>query len=405
MKVSKINFKKVLRLLGLSLILGVFCGVVGTAFSCLTSIATSLRAENTQLLYLLPLGGLFIVFLYKALGVYGQGTPLVIESADSKKTVSPLLSVAIIISASLSHLFGASVGREGAAVQIGGSLSAIESKIFKLNEQERQILVRVGMASVFSAVFGAPLAAFFFAVEVVTVGRLHLKSVIPCLLASFTAYLTSHLCGGHAERFRLTVTPSLSVSVVLKIIVLIGLSALLSYVFCITLHLFEKLASSLFKNPYIRIALGGVIIILLSLIVGTQDYNGAGINIIENAINHGNYNPEAFALKLLFTAVSVGFGYKGGEIVPTLFVGALFGAAAASVLALPVPFAAALCMILLFCGVTNCPLAAIALGFELFSSVGFWYFIPTVAVGFIVSGKISLYPTQRFALNYKITDL
>lgn len=400
MEREKFDLISFLKLLGCSLILGIFGGLLGALFSYLVSLVTGLRTNNPYLIYFLPLGGIVIVLLYKLLRLSGQSTNGVIDSADGENKISPLLSVGIISASLLSHLFGASVGREGAAIQIGGSLSVVVSKIFKISENHRKILVRVGLAAVFSAVFGTPIAAFLFALELVTVGRLHLKSALPSLLGSFTAFLVSHICGAHAERFNLSVVPDFSPLIALKTAVLVILTSLLSIVFCYSLRYGEEYAKKLLKNQYIRIIVGGFVIILLTLAVGNNDYNGAGISVIERVFHSGEFKPEAFVLKLVFTVVSVSAGFKGGEIVPTLFIGALFGAFMSSILGIPVAFAAALCMVLLFCGVTNCPLASIALAFEMFSGAGFWYFVPAVALCFVLSGNISLYKSQRIALPY-----
>ena len=387
--------------LALCLIIGVSGGVIGALFSRLIALVTAVRTSHSFLIYLLPVGGLAVVFLYEKLKINGQNTNRVLESADGENTLNPFLLIGIFVSSVISHLFGASVGREGAALQLGGSISLIFSKWFKINEDMRKILTRAGMAAVFSAVFGTPIAAFLFPLEIVTVGKIHYKSAFPSLVASFTAFYTAKLCGAESEMLTGFFVPSFSLSVLLKIAVITTLTAALSIAFCHSLHLSEKLAEKLIKNPYIRIIAGSALLILLTLIVGNNDYNGGGMNVVERVFYEGKFVPYAFALKLLFTAVSVGVGFKGGEIVPTLFIGALFGAALGASLGLPVAFAASLGMILLFCGVTNCPLTSIALAFELFAATGFWYFIPTVAFCFLLSGKISLYSSQKNTLPCK----
>ncbi len=400
MKSKKFEIHFFLKLSALSLLLGVIGGIIGALFLRLVTAASDYRAEHNWFLYLLPLAGIIIVFLYKILKITGQSTNQVIESAVSENKISPLLTLGIILASAISHLCGASVGREGAAVQIGGGLSVLIGRIFKISEKTRKILIRAGLAAVFSAAFGTPLTAFLFGLEVVTVGKLHLKSALPSFIASFAGYFFAQLCGAHAERFHIKILPEFSWLLLLKIVFLTAFCALLSIVFCYALRYSEKYAKRIFKNPYIRVATGGFIIILMTLAVGNYRYNGAGIEVMEKVFKNGEFFYSDFILKLIFTAVSVGFGYKGGEIVPTLFVGTMFGALISAVLNLPVGFCAALCMILLFCGVTNCPLSSIALSFELFSGVGFWYFVPTVAVCFLISGKISLYKSQT-VIKYK----
>ena len=392
--------KNTAKLMLVSLLIGVFGGMVGAFFSHLISLVTKLRTEHGFLILLLPVVAATIVFIYKKLGVFGVGTNDVLKSAASVSPLSPKLTIAIIITSVLSHLFGASVGREGAALQIGGSLSSLISRLFRLNQNQSEILIRAGMAGVFSAVFGTPVTAFFFALEIVKVGTIHLKSVIPCLISSLSGFFTAAFLSAHPERFALSDVPDISLHIILKVAILTILTALLSIGFCYALRYSSKFAKTVIKNPYIRIILGGVLIVLLAILVGNQDYNGAGVNSIEHIFENGNFRPEAFALKMLFTCICVAAGYKGGEIVPTLFIGATFGALISSLLSLSIPFGAALGMVILFCGVTNCPLASIFLGIELFSGVGMWYFIPTVAVCYLISGKISLYSAQQHKFKY-----
>lgn len=392
--------KNTAKLMLVSLLVGVFGGMVGAFFSHLISLVTKLRTEHGFLILLLPVVAATIVFIYKKLGVFGVGTNDVLKTAGSVSPLSPKLTIAIIITSAISHLFGASVGREGAALQIGGSLSSLISRLFRLNQNQSEILIRAGMAGVFSAVFGTPITAFFFALEIVKVGTIHLKSVIPCLISSLSGFFTAAFLSAHPERFALSDVPDISLHIILKVAILTILTALLSIGFCYALRYSSKFAKTVIKNPYIRIILGGVLIVLLAILVGNQDYNGAGVNIIEHIFENGTFRPEAFALKMLFTCICVAAGYKGGEIVPTLFIGATFGALISSLLGLSIPFGAALGMVILFCGVTNCPLASIFLGIELFSGVGMWYFIPTVAVCYLISGKISLYSAQQHKFKF-----
>ncbi len=400
------NFNAFIKLFAASFILGLIGGTVGTAFSLLIGFVTNIRLSNPWILCFLPVGGILIVLIYKKLVISEQGTNTVLEFANNKEGLSPLLTLGVFVSSIISHLFGASVGREGAALQLGGGFALAVSKFFHLDKSYGRILVRTGMAAVFSAVFGTPITAFFFVLEVACVGTLHLKSALTAITSSFIAFCISQLLGAHPERFSLSVVPKFSFDTAWKILVLTVLTALLSVGFCHALQNSAKLAKKIIKNPYLRIIIGGIIILGLTIIIGNQDYNGAGVNVIERIFesqtnpNSLSYKPEAFVLKLAFTCISLAFGFKGGEIVPTLFIGATFGALLATLFGLPAPFGAALCMVLLFCGVTNCPLASIALSFELFWGVGFWYFVPTVLLCFIISGKKSLYSAQTHKFKY-----
>ncbi|MBE6787924.1 MAG: chloride channel protein [Ruminococcaceae bacterium] len=398
--------KSAVKFFAICILLGVSGGIIGAGFSFLITFVTKLRLSHGWIICLLPVASLSIVFIYQKLGIQGMGTNDVLQSADKENLISAKLPLGIFVTSAISHVLGASVGREGAALQIGGGAATFFAQKFGLTEPQRQILVRAGMSAVFAAVFGTPLTAFLFALEIVYVGVIHLKSVIPCFITAFSGYFTARLLGAHPERFHLSALPSFSLATVFEIFILTVLVAVLCIGFCHLLHHGEKFAKKVIKNSYLRIAIGGAIILAFTVFIGTQDYNGAGIQVIERIFEGDkdpasiSFSPEAFLLKLIFTAVCVSAGFKGGEIVPTLFIGATFGALVASFGSLPCEFGAALGMVLLFSGVTNCPLASIALGFELFSGVGFWYFVPSVLLCFVLSGKSSLYSAQKHKYNF-----
>lgn len=389
------KFISVVKFFAICILLGIYCGIIGTLFSKSVILVTNMRQSTPWLLYFLPVAAILTVAIYKLLKVYGMGTNQVIAAANGENSLSPKLTPAIFFSALLSHLCGASVGREGAALQLGGGSAIFFGNGFKLREKQKQILVYCGMAGVFSSVFGTPLAAAVFALEVVFVGRMYFSAVIPSFVTSFASFFVARSLGAHAERFNLTEVPSVSFSALWKLLTLSLLTAALSAIFCFALLYSTKLFKKLLSNDYLRTAVGGAIIILLTLLVGVYDYNGAGINVIEKIFASNEFVPWAFALKILFTCIAVGSGFKGGEIVPTLFIGATFGAFVGMLLGLPVAFSATVGMIALFCGVTNCPFASILLAAELFSGKGIGYIAVAVIVSFCLSGKISLYPSQK----------
>lgn len=385
----------IIKELSLSAIVGLICGIIGALFSKSISLVTNIRNANSWLIYFLPLAGILTVALYKLSRVSGMGTNQVIKSANGKNAISPLLAPAVFIGSALSHLCGASVGREGAALQLGGSISTFIASLFHLEEKQKQILIYCGMAGLFSAVFGTPFAAFIFALEVVYVGHIRLKAVLPTLLSSFTAYFIAILLGSHPERFAIAELPQLSFSVLWKVVLISLLGAGISMLLCFSLKYCERLFKKLFNNEFVRITIGGALIVILTLILKTTDYNGAGIDVIERIFNEGTVNYEAFLLKLIFTSIAVAAGYKGGEIIPTLFIGATFGASSALLLGMHPALGAAVGMTALFCGVTNCPLAAILLSIEMFSGKGWLYFIITAIISFLISGRASLYSAQK----------
>ena len=185
----------------------------------------------------------------------------------------------------------------------------------------------------------------------------------------------------------------------LSVLILAACCALLSVVFCETMHLSGHLAERWVKNDLLRAVLGGVLLIAMTLLVGSQDYNGGGIHLIARAIEEGQARPWAFLLKMLFTAVTLSAGFKGGEIVPTFFIGSAFGCVLGPMLGIPAPFAAAAGLIGTFCGAVNCPLASVILSVELFGSENLIYFAIVCFVCFMLSGYSGLYSEQTIVYS------
>lgn len=386
-----------------SIIIGICGGVIGTLFVKSLNFVTLIRTNYNWIIYLLPIAGLLIPLIYGVLKVTSFGTNQVFESAKTNKKISILLLPAIFLSSAITHLFGGSAGREGAALQIGGSMASFLGKIFKIDQQKHNILIMSGMAAVFSAVFCTPLTAAIFAVEVITVGYLYSYALFPSFIASLTAFLVSTKLGCQPEHFRVKNFPSLNSKTILFVVLVSVLGALVSILFCKTMHKTSDIFSKYIKNPYFRILIGGLAVVLLSVIFSSGDYNGSGINIIENIFNDGELKYEAFLLKILFTAITISSGYKGGEIVPTLFIGATFGGTIASILGMSVPFGAALGIAALFCGVTNCPISSLFLCIEFFGTDGILFFGLCIFISFLLSGYTGLFSGQTLLFS-KTTD-
>ncbi|MBQ7465608.1 MAG: chloride channel protein [Oscillospiraceae bacterium] len=372
-------------------LVGAVGGAVGSLFHMGVHYATALRLENPWILYLLPLCGVVITALYRACRVEGMGTNAVIESVHFGKNVPTLLVPVIFVSTVLTHLCGGSAGREGAALQIGGGIGYRAGRLLRLGEKDLPLATLCGMAGVFSALFGTPLTATVFALEVVSVGALYYAGLIPCLTASLVGYLVSTAMGVAPTRFAVAM-PETDVMTMVRVVVLALLCGGVSILFCRGLHSVEHLAAHYIKNTYLRAAAGGAVLIGLTLLLGT-DYNGAGMEVIEGAMA-GQARHGAWLLKLLFTAVTIGCGFKGGEVVPSFFVGATFGCLAAPWLGLPGGVGAAIGLVAVFCGAVNCPLASMLLAMELFGAQGMLYYAMACAISYVVSGYCGLYSSQ-----------
>lgn len=398
-KSFKSYFTAFCRWLVLSIAVGALCGVVGAFFGKSVSFVTELRAGHGWLLFLLPLGGIVSVTLYKLCRVTDIGTNQVFESVRAEKPVSFLLAPAVFIGSVITHLFGGSAGREGAALQLGGSVSSLLGKIFQLDKQAQHILTLCGMGALFSALFGTPLGACVFALEVVNVGYICSAAFFPAIVSSITAYAVALLLGTEPERFVLLALPDFNVSTTLRVAVIAVIGAAVSVFFCTVMHLSHKLIKRYIKNPYIRIIAGSVFIILLTVILRTTDYNGSGMEVIKRLFEGGTARPEAFLLKIIFTAVTIAVGFKGGEIIPTLFIGANLGFTTAALIGLDPVLGAAVGMAALFCGVTNCPLATILLFAELFEGKAIIFIALSAGISFFLSGYASLYSGQKIVFS------
>ncbi len=382
----------------LAAVTGAVGGVVGALFHLSVEYVTGVRKAHLWIVFLLPVGGLVIAGLYKLSGKKDIGTNEILDAVRSPQGVPALLAPLIFVSTVITHLFGGSAGREGAALQLGGSIAGLIGRIARLDEKDMHIMTMCGMSAVFSALFGTPITAAVFALGVISVGVIYYAGLLPCVVSAFTAYFISILMGTEPVAFTITNIPAFSLKSCLLTALLSAICALLSIGFCLGLHGTHKLFEKLFKNTFLRAAVGGLLIVILSLICRSGDYNGAGMDIVERAIG-GNAKPEAFLLKFIFTAVTVGAGYKGGEIVPTFFVGATFGCVVGGLIGLDPGFAAAVGLVTLFCGVVNCPLASIFLSIELFGAQAMPLFALAAAVSYLLSGYYGLYSSQKIVYS------
>lgn len=376
-------------------IIGIVVGGVTIAFYFCFEWATQTRKAYNWLLYLLPVGGLVIVFIYKMSGLhFDKGTNFVLIAVRENTGMALRTAPLVYISTLITHLFGGSAGREGAILQIGGSISSYIGRKMHLDGKDSRIITMCGMSTAFAALFGIPLTSAVFSMEMISVGIMYYSAIVPCVLSAIIGVFLSRLFGMEATTFVISGIPEITVFVLLKVIAMGILCALLSILFCRLMHLSPRLYRRFLPNPYIRAAVGGAAVVGLTLLVGSRDYNGAGSSIIAAALE-GSARPEAFLLKIVFTMITLGAGYKGGEIVPVFFTGATFGCVIAPLLGLSSSFGAAIGLVSVFCGVTNCPMTSILLAFELFGGKQIPLFALACAVSYMLSGYYSLYTEQK----------
>lgn len=383
----------------LAALCGGVCGAVGALFYRAVALADGLFALHGWLLYLLPLAGLAIALLYRLAGVErDRGANLVMLSLRTGGPMPRGVAPRIFTGTVLTHLCGGSAGREGAALMIGAGIAAFFERRLRLGERDARLMTLCGMSALFAAVFGTPATAAVFSMEVAAVGVFHYSALHPCLTAALTGWGVSSLLGSVPERMPRVAVPAGDAGNLLRVAALALLCALCSILFLSVIHLAVRLYRKYLPDLLLRAAVGGALVAAATLLLGTRDYNGAGMALAIAAVE-GEAVPWAFLAKILLTALTMGAGYKGGEIVPAFFIGAAFGCTAGPLLGLDPGFAAAVGLVSVFCGVANCPVASILLSVELFGGGGLWFFAVACGASYLMSGYYSLYAEQRIVYS------
>ncbi|PTQ93227.1 H+/Cl- antiporter ClcA [Mucilaginibacter yixingensis] len=408
-------FRYLIRWTLLSIPVAIAIGSMVALFLWLLTWAINFRFGHKWLLYLLPVAGVLIHFLYKLYGASAEkGNNLIIDEihepgAGVPRRMAPLILVTTVIT----HLFGGSAGREGTAVQIGGSLANLFAGWFKLNQADKQMLLTAGIAAGFGAVFGTPLTGTIFALEVLTIGRIKYDSLLPCLIAGLVGDATVSAWGimhtqyhiGNVEAGQLFYGHQLHVNVwlLLKTIVASAVFGLAAYTFAKTAHAVKGISNKYIKIKWLTPVCGGVIIILLTVILGKPDYLSLGVSpeypgavTIVSAFRPGGADFFSWLWKLLYTTITLGTGFKGGEVTPLFYVGATLGNTLATLMSAPVSLFAALGFIAVFAGATNTPLACTIMGIELFGGEYALFYAVACFTAYFFSGNTGIYSAQRW---------
>lgn len=385
----------------ISIVVGILVGLVGSAFNYSIKTVSNFREKYPIIIMFMAVGGVLITLTYQLLGLpHDRGTNMVLIAVRDGKNLTLKNMICIFIGSVITHLFGGSSGREGAGLQIGGSLASSIGTALKMDSADERIITMCGMSAGFSALFGTPITAGFFAMEVISIGILHYSAIVPCMIASVISMMISSALGGESVFYNV-IFPKITIVPVIQTVGLSFLCAFVSIMFCLAMHTALALYRKYLVNHYVRAIVGGVLISLLTLLVGTYDYNGTGMNIIEKCFN-SRVPFYMFAVKIIFTAITLCAGYKGGEIVPSFFVGATFGNFFGSIIGMDTGFASAIGLIAVFCGVTNCPLTSMFLSVEIFGSEGIVYFGIACAISYLLSGYTGLYNAQKIVYSKTI---
>jgi H+/Cl- antiporter ClcA len=415
--VAQLNIaKQLLRWTIIIFPVSVSTGLLVAFFLWLLDTVTILRWQNLWLIYLLPVAGVFIVWLYHRFGKNSvAGNNLVIDEIHEPGGGVPLqMTPLILFTTVITHLFGGSAGREGTAIQMGGSMASQFTVWFKLPGPDKQILLMCGMAAGFAAVFGTPVAGAVFALEVLYIGRIKYDALIPCLIAGIIAHITCVTCGIQHTHYTIAYKggtdsffPHISFDLFLlvKVIIASVLFGITGLVFAELSHFIKNKSQQLIPNPWLVPVAGAILVLGISYLRGTFDYLGLGVTTpnvngvsIVNAFKVGGAGYLSWFWKLLLTAITLGMGFKGGEVTPLFFIGATLGNILASISGAPVDLLAGLGFIAVFAGATNTPLACTLMGIELFGSENIIYYAVACFTAYYFSGHSGIYRSQRIAV-------
>ncbi len=400
---------KKLKWLLILTILAVQVGSLVALFLWTLDQVTLIRWSQHWLLYLLPIAGILIYSIYLFWGKGSEaGNGLLINGIHNDQTKVPArMAPLVLLTTLITHLFGGSAGREGTAVQMGGGLAAYLSKWFTLKKEDHRLILMCGMAAGFAAVFGTPLAGAVFAVEVIAIGRIQYKEFLPCYFSSIVAYLVCLAWGIHHTNYDIHFSgndllfhfDSILIGKTLLAAIGFGLAA---FLFAEAHLQVKNLLQKWMPIKWLIPVVGAVLVIGLSFLLDTRDYLGLGVVAekangvsIVSAFNEGGATAFAWFWKLVFTAITLGSGFKGGEVTPLFFIGATLGNCLAWIMGAPTDLFAALGFIAVFAGATNTVFACTIMGCELFGTEFVLYYFIACIIARLSSGYSSIYPTQR----------
>lgn len=406
---------KVASLLRLSVFilpLAMVIGLMVALFLWLLDVVTKLRWQHEWLIWLLPFAGVLIVWLYKTFGNNSdKGNNLIIDAIHNPSSkVTFRMAPLVLLTTIITHLFGGSAGREGTAVQMGGSTADLWSTWLKLKPADKRVLLLCGMSAGFGAVFGTPVTGAVFALEVIAIGSIKFDALLPCLLAGIVADITCAACGIHHTHYSIASIENLGTQIgdfllLIKVALAGCIFGLTAALFANTTHFIKQKSSLYIKQPLLVPVIGGALVIGISYALGTFDYLGLGVTNPNNGIsivtafNSGGVTNFSWLWKLLLTAITLGMGFKGGEVTPLFFIGAALGNVLASYTGCPVDLLAGLGFIAVFAGATNTPLACTIMGVELFGGQHVLYYAIACFAAYYCSGHKGIYSSQRVAVH------
>lgn len=389
------KIKNILKLILISIFIGGISGLFIGIFLIFLEKAVDINLKHKFLVFILPLSGMLMTFLYSKYGGNSQkGNNLIIENINgSKEEIKFIMAPLVFLGTVLTHLFGGSVGREGTGVQIGGTIGNALSKILKCSTYEKKILLISGVAAGFSSVFGTPITGTIFALEISNIGSLNYNSMIPAITSAIVGNSVVKILGVKHSHYKIPPVESVDLTNILKVIILAICFGLASRLFVYMTHWFKEKLIKYCKNQYLKIFVGGSLMVLATLLLGNSLYNNLSLGLLSSAFD-GNVSYLAFIIKLMLTTLCLGAGYQGGEVTPLFVIGATLGATLSNILGLPFAFSAALGLVGVFSGATNAPIACFMIYLELFGSNNIIFAMLVCMIAVFISGHKGIYTSQ-----------
>lgn len=389
------SFKNFSKWLFICILVGILSGLASAFFLVSLEWIATFRNAHLWIIWLLPIGGLFIGLLYFYYGKeVVKGNNLILEEYQHPKETIPLkMAPLVLIGTLITHFFGGSAGREGTAVQMGSAIADQFSKQFNLSKSERKIVLIIGVSAGFASIFGTPLAGALFAIEVLFFSKINYKSILPSFFTAYVAFYTVEFLKVKHTHYAIPIIPEISFNTIAWILFVSILFGLVAMLFSRSVHFFSKQFSKYISYAPIRPFIGGIFLAIAFYFIGTTKFVGLGIPVIVDSfsVQSGNFD---FLLKLLLTTFTLGAGFKGGEVTPLFFVGATLGSALSGFIPLPISLLAGMGFVAVFSGATHTPVACTVMGIELFGIDCGWYVGIACFIAYFSSGYVGIYSSQ-----------